>query len=354
MAMTAASLAAFFAATHPERRAALILYGRTRERSWAAGLPAGSTSRSETAPSWTAERESFWGNGRATLVGGSGALAPSVARRRSDRRAGTHDSSAQSASPGPEIAFEQALNDIDVRAMLPAIQAPTARAASHGRLRTFRSRPGEDLAERIAGARFVELPGVDSLSVGTETRIRSSDEVEGFVRARVARPRPIDRVLATVLFTDIVGSTQRAAELGDARMEGTARHTTTQVASDEIDRYRGRYVHTTGDGLLATFDGPARAVRCAEAIVEAVRALGLEIRAGCHTGEVELAGDDIQGIAVHIGARVAALAGPGGRSFPQTVKDLVAGSGLHVRGRRRARAEGRARPLAPVPGGELT
>ncbi len=123
-------------------------------------------------------------------------------------------------------------------------------------------------------------------------------------------------MLTTVLFTDIVGSTQRAAELGDlAWKELLGAHD--EVASDEIDRFRGRYVHTTGDGLLATFDGPARAVRCARAIVEAVRALGLEIRAGCHTGEVELAGDDIQGITVHVGARIAALAGPGECSFPR-------------------------------------
>ena len=117
-------------------------------------------------------------------------------------------------------------------------------------------------------------------------------------------------MLTTVLFTDIVGSTQRAAELGDlAWKELLGAHD--RAANDQIDRFRGRYVHTTGDGLLATFDGPARAVHCARAIVEAVRALGLEVRAGCHTGEVELAGDDIQGITVHVGARIAALAGPG-------------------------------------------
>ena len=160
-----------------------------------------------------------------------------------------------------------------------------------------------------------------------------------------------ESMLTTVLFTDIVGSTQRAAELGDiAWKELLGNHD--QVASKQIDRFRGRYVHTTGDGLLATFDGPARAVRCARAIVEAVRALGLEIRAGCHTGEVELAGDDIQGITVHVGARIAALAGPGDPRFLDR-EGSDAGERPHVRRRRGTRSEGCSRPLAPLPGGEL-
>jgi class 3 adenylate cyclase len=135
------------------------------------------------------------------------------------------------------------------------------------------------------------------------------------------------RVLATVLFTDIVGSTERAAELGDARWkELLAAHD--EKAKAEIDRFRGHYVNTTGDGLLATFDGPARAVRCAEAIMEAIGPLGFEVRAGCHTGEIELDGEHVRGIAVHIGARIEALAGPGEVLVSGTVKDLVAGSGL--------------------------
>jgi class 3 adenylate cyclase len=151
-------------------------------------------------------------------------------------------------------------------------------------------------------------------------------EAEAFVTGSRATEEA-HRVLATVLFTDIVGSTEKAAELGDARWTGLlAAHD--EKAKIEIDRFRGRYVNTTGDGLLATFDGPARAVRCAEAIVEAVRPLGLEIRAGCHTGEVELHGDAVRGIAVHVGARVASLAGPSEVLVSSTVKDLVAGSGL--------------------------
>ena len=134
-------------------------------------------------------------------------------------------------------------------------------------------------------------------------------------------------MLATVLYTDIVSSTETLSYVGDARWKGLiAQHD--ERARREIERHRGRYVNSTGDGMLATFDGPARAVRCAQAIRETVRGLGLEIRAGCHTGEVELAGDDVRGIAVHIGARVAALAAPGETLASSTVKDLVAGSGL--------------------------
>jgi class 3 adenylate cyclase len=149
----------------------------------------------------------------------------------------------------------------------------------------------------------------------------------------------VDRVLATVLFTDIVDSTRKAAELGDERWKALlAEHD--ERAKAEISRHRGRYVHTTGDGLLATFDGPARAVRCAQAIADALRPLDVEIRAGCHTGEIELAGEDVQGIAVHTGSRVAALAGPSEVLVSRTVKDLVAGSGLSFEDRGTHRLKG--------------
>ena len=152
------------------------------------------------------------------------------------------------------------------------------------------------------------------------------NEIEEFLTGE--RPVPeIDRVLATVLFTDIVGSTERAAALGDHAWRSLldAHH---EVARRELERHRGREVEFVGDGLLATFDGPARAIRCACAIAEGVRALGVEIRAGLHTGEIELAGRAVRGIAVHIGARVAAEAGPGEVVVSSTVKDLVAGSGI--------------------------
>lgn len=176
------------------------------------------------------------------------------------------------------------------------------------------------------GAKFVELPGDDWPPwAGDQTTIL--DEVESFVQGIREEEARLDRVLATVLFTDIVGSTQRAAEMGDRRRRELldAHHMAVRAI---LSRYRGREVDTAGDGFLATFDGPARAVRCAQVIAQAVRALGFEIRAGVHTGEIELAGDDVRGIAVHIGSKVAALAGPGEVLVSSTVKDLVAGSGL--------------------------
>jgi class 3 adenylate cyclase len=188
------------------------------------------------------------------------------------------------------------------------------------------SRPeeGRYLAEHIPGARFVELPGEDHLVLLGADQI--VDEVEEFLTG--TRPaREPDRVLATVLFTDIVASTERVAVLGDRgwRELLAAHHS---AVRRQLDRFQGREVDTAGDGFLATFDGPARAVRCGYAIRGAVGELGLEIRAGVHTGEVELADGRVTGIAVHTGARVAALAGPGEVLASSTVKDLVAGSGI--------------------------
>jgi class 3 adenylate cyclase len=179
-------------------------------------------------------------------------------------------------------------------------------------------------AAAIPEGRLVELPGDNH-----NLFVRASDvadEIEEFLTGSRRAP-DADRVLATVLFTDIVGSTKKAAAMGDARWRDVldVHHSAVRA---ELDRFRGREIDTAGDGFLATFDGPARAVRCAHAIVSSVRQAGLEIRAGCHTGEIELVGDDIRGIAVHIGARVSALAGPSEVLVSSTVKDLVAGSGL--------------------------
>jgi class 3 adenylate cyclase len=212
----------------------------------------------------------------------------------------------------------------DLRGVLPAIRVPTLVLHRAGN-RFIDVRRGRYLAEHIAGAKFVEVPGDDHLFHLGETEI-ILNEIEEFLTG--ARPVPeIDRVLATVLFTDIVGSTERAAALGDHAWRALldAHH---DIARRELERHRGREVEFVGDGLLATFDGPARAIRCACAIAEDVRALGVEIRAGLHTGEIELAGPAVRGIAVHIGARVAAEAGPSEVLVSSTVKDLVAGSGL--------------------------
>jgi class 3 adenylate cyclase len=181
------------------------------------------------------------------------------------------------------------------------------------------------IAERIQGARYVELPGPDHFPwVGDTDAVL--DEIEEFLTGARRGPEP-DRVLATVMFTDIVGSTERAAALGDRRWRDLLeRHHT--VVREQLTRFNGREIDTAGDGFLAAFDGPARGVRCARTIIREVRRLDLEIRAGLHTGECEVLGDSLSGIAVHTGARVASLAGAGEVLVSGTVKDLVAGSGI--------------------------
>jgi len=230
----------------------------------------------------------------------------------------------QAASPNSVEAIERIWQQIDIRPILPTIRLPTlVMHRTDDQVEYIEA--GRDVAERIPSSHFVELPGGDDEPwVGDQDAIL--DEVEQFLTGK-RHVQDADRVLATVLFTDIVASTQLAARLGDtAWKELLAAHD--ERAKAEIERHRGTYVSSAGDGLLATFDGPARAVHCAQAIGDAVRSLGLEIRAGCHTGEIELAGADVRGIAVHIGARVAALAGSAEVWTSSTVKDLVAGSGL--------------------------
>jgi class 3 adenylate cyclase/pimeloyl-ACP methyl ester carboxylesterase len=234
-----------------------------------------------------------------------------------------------SASPGAAAALLRMNADTDVRHVLPTISVPTLVLRRVNEPMISRE-AAEWIAGQIPGAKYVEVPGEDTIPyLGPWEPI--VDEIEEFLTgARHAEEG--DRVLATVVFTDIVGSTERAAELGDRRWR--------QLLDDhdaltrrQLERFRGREVKTTGDGLLATFDGPARAVRCAFAIRDAVRPLGVDVRAGVHTGEVELRGGDIGGIAVHIGQRVSAQAGPGEVLVSQTVVDLVAGSGLEFDGR---------------------
>ena len=185
---------------------------------------------------------------------------------------------------------------------------------------------GRNLAKDIKGARYIEFPGTDHIPFVGESASEIADAIEEFLTGSRA-PVPIDRVLATVLFTDIVGSTEKASSLGDRRWRDLldTHHATTRR---NLARFRGHEIDTAGDGFLATFDGPARGVRCACVIADEIRPLGIEIRAGLHTGECETNGDDVGGIAVHIGARVVALAGAGEVLVSSTVKDLVAGSGL--------------------------
>ena len=228
----------------------------------------------------------------------------------------------RAASPGAAVALLRMNTQIDIRAILPTISVPTLVIHRTGDL-DVNVEEGRWLAEQIAGARFVELSGDDHLPwVGDQDAIL--DEIQEFLTG----VRPIlesDRVLSTLLFTDIVSSTELADRLGDrAWLELLERHHT--MVRRELTRFRGREVDTAGDGFFATFDGPARAIRCALNIVEAGHQLGIKIRAGLHTGEIEVTGPKIGGIALHIGSRVAATAKPGEILVSSTVKDLVAGS----------------------------
>jgi class 3 adenylate cyclase len=212
-------------------------------------------------------------------------------------------------------------SQIDISDIVPTIRVPTLVIHRTDDV-TINVNGGRFLAEHIPGARYLELPGKDHIPFVGD----NADAIQEFLTGSRA-PVEIDRVLATVLFTDIVGSTEKAAALGDSRWRKLLddHHITIRR---NLTRFRGREVKTTGDGILATFDGPARGVRCACAIAEEIHSLGIDVRAGLHTGECEIMGEDVGGIAVHIGARVASLAGAGEVLVSRTVKDLVAGSGL--------------------------
>jgi class 3 adenylate cyclase len=219
--------------------------------------------------------------------------------------------------------------EIDVRRILPSVQVPTL--VLH---RTDERVVSVDQARRLAGqiphARLVELPGIDHVPwVGDSNAI--INEVEGFLTGTRSATEP-DRELATVLFADIVGSTEHAASLGDSKWRELL-ETYLTLARRQLELFRGREVDTAGDGMFATFDGPARAIRCAASIRQQVQALGIDVRAGVHTGEVETIGEKPGGLAVHIGARVMGSAGPGEVLVSSTVKDLVAGSGLQFEDR---------------------
>jgi class 3 adenylate cyclase len=232
-----------------------------------------------------------------------------------------------SGSPGAILALLRANYEIDVRHILPTVQAPTLimhRMGDH----LVPVSAGRYLAEHIPGAKYVELPGEDHMIQALDEDVLDHmlDEIQEFITGTRQRPEP-DRVLATLMFTDVVSSTERAVELGDRQWRDLLSQFYATVRK-EIAAFRGKDVNTTGDGLLATFDGPARAIRCAASVRERVRPLGIQVRTGLHTGECELIGDDVGGIAVHIAARVQAAASPNEVMVSSTVKDLVAGSQL--------------------------
>lgn len=316
-------LVALFAATHPERASGLVLYGASApnpslsfDEPWGFGVG----SQFEAAID---EVLSFHATGN-----NLDQFAPSLAQDMRFRDWWIRKD-VTFTSPGGVRAGFMMMQETDVRPVLPTIRVPTL--VLHRRDDRFASvENGRYVAAKIPGARLVELPGSDTAAYAGDAESLAGEIEEFFTGIR--RPADVDRVLATLLFTDIVGSTEMAARLGDVRWKKLlAEHD--ERARLEIKRHRGRWINTTGDGVLATFDGPARAVRCAQAIGGAVRELGIEIRAGCHAGEVELVGSDVRGIAVHIAARVAALADAGEVLVSSTVRDLVAGSGLSFQDR---------------------
>jgi pimeloyl-ACP methyl ester carboxylesterase/class 3 adenylate cyclase len=312
-------MACLFAATYPERTIALVLYGtsvdytsRTKESDWA------------ESDAYLAYIDTHWG----TLEHAREEIrtwgAPSHA---DDERLVAWLASylRRAASPGAAIALERMNREINASHALPAIHVPTLVIAKTEDL-DFPLPEVRELASSIAGARLVEFPGDEHFFwVGDFDGML--DEIERFVAEFRDQEAELERFLATVLFTDIVGSTERAVELGDRRWRDLVQDHHARVRG-QLARFRGREIDTAGDGFFASFDGPARGIRCAQAIATSVRDLDLQVRAGLHTGEVEQIGDKVGGIAVSIGARVASLAGPSEILVTQTVKDLVAGSGL--------------------------
>jgi pimeloyl-ACP methyl ester carboxylesterase len=320
-------LAVLFAATYPERVRGLVVYGGYAARRPHRDYPWAPT-REERQRFYDAIRRD-WGG-----VVDLPVIAPSVADDPSFRRWWARYLRS-SASPAAAVALARMNTAADVRSLLPAVRVPTV--VLHRRDDRDAAYEGARwLAAQVPGARFVELAGADHLLMAHPDDV--VDEIEEFVTG--SRPVPMaHRVLTTVLFTDIVDSTGRAAALGDAAWRQVLdRHD--DAVRLQLQRFRGQEVVTTGDGFLATFDGPARAVRCGLAVAAAAREVGVEVRAGVHTGEVERRGDNVGGLAVHIGARVARLAQGGEVLVSQTVTGLVAGSGLCFEDRGRHRLRG--------------
>jgi class 3 adenylate cyclase len=310
-----------FSATYPDRTTALIMYGAYPRWIRDAGYPWALT-REEHEKAFQVWEER-WGTPM-----GLGGFAPSVAHDEHFRQTWAKFLR-MSSSPAAAVALYRMNVEVDVRSILSTVQVPTLILHRAGD-RLVDIGGARYMAERIPHAKLVELPGDDHLwFVGDTDAILN--EVEEFLTGARHAPEP-DRVLATTLFTDIVHSTERAAELGDRRWRDLLQRHHSLIRR-ELVRFRGREIDTAGDGFFVTFDGPARAIRCALAAVDSVRQLGIEIRAGLHTGEIELMGDKVGGIAVHIGARVMALAGENEVLVSSTVKDLVAGSGIQFQDR---------------------
>jgi class 3 adenylate cyclase len=312
-----ASMSLLFAATYPDRVQALVCSGGMARSTEADDYP------------WATPVEALLESG-AELIGphwGEGAIIDVGAPSQSDNpesRAFFARLERASASPGMLGSLVRMFFDIDVRDVVPSVHVPTL-VLHRQRDRLVNVRNGRWLAEHLPNARLVELPGDDHV-LWYENVELTLGEVQEFLTGARQAPEP-ERMLATVLFTDIVDSTRTAVELGDHRWrEVLERHQ--RSVRDALSSFEGREVKSTGDGFLATFDGPGRAIHCAKAILGSSDSLGIHVRAGLHTGECEVMGEDIGGIAVHTAARVSALAEPGELLVSRTVKDLVAGSGI--------------------------
>jgi pimeloyl-ACP methyl ester carboxylesterase/class 3 adenylate cyclase len=311
-----AAMSLAFAATHPERCTHLVIWGGWARVARDAGYETGVNP--ETLIGWAEELGREWGGPAALEMFAPSRVGDAVTEQWWAQllRSGT--------SPRSVRALMELYAELDVRDVLPVISAPTL-VLHRADDRTVPIGLGRYIAEHIPGARFVEVPGADHL-LFTEGGDEVVGEIEEFITG-TRQSRPTERVLATVLFTDIVDSTGHAARLGDQRWRQLLdRHDS--FVRGEVDRHQGQLVKTTGDGILATFDGPARAIECGVEIVQGVRPLGIEVRAGLHTGEYERRNGDVGGMAVHIGARVAARAVGGEVLVSRTVKDLVVGSGI--------------------------
>ena len=306
------SLAAFFAACHPEKCTALVLYGAfARFTDWFA-------TEAELQKLFD-YIDNDWGSGESLPL-----FAPTFAGDQMLKewwgrfeRLG--------ANPGAAIALMRMNSQIDISHVMPSIRVPTL-VLHRSEDTTIDIHGGRELARLIPNAQLVEFPGRDHLPFVGDRSDEFVDEIHRFLVG--SKPRAVsERTLVTVLFTDIVGSTKKAEALGDRRWRDVlGAHD--QIVREELERFRGREIKSLGDGFLTTFDGPGRAVRCAVAIAEGVGRLGIEVRAGLHTGEVELSDHDVHGIAVHIASRVVAQAGAGEVYVSRTVRDLVAGSGI--------------------------
>jgi class 3 adenylate cyclase len=310
--------AALFAATYPSRTTALVaLEGHTNPM-------AERTDEGPTLEQVTAGMVAMWGTGEFQRISN-----PDMPWNE-EIRAALARWERGAASPGTVALMMPLMAAMDVRALLPSIRVPTL-VVQHADGLLVPPEWGKDLADRILGAKYVELPGRNVIHFFEPDWRASFREIAEFLTGQQPDV-PDDRVLATVLFTDIVDSTRRASEMGDRDWRALL-DAHDAVVRAQLARFRGREVSTSGDSFLAMFDGPQRAIRCAMAIRDAVQSLGIQLRAGLHTGECEVRGGDIGGIAVHIGARVSALAGPNEVLVSSTLRDLVIGSGLEFEDR---------------------